>query len=252
MIEEICMLDQMSRGRLDIGFGRGAAPQELVYFGQDPANAQAIYTEALELIIKGLTEPMLTFKGQFFNFENVPMELTPAQRPHPPIWYGVHAPDSAARAARKRLQVISLDPVPATCASFDRFRSSWQEAWGDAPLPLMGLGRFIVVAQTDAEALAIAHRAYPVWHDSFTFLHRLHNRPNTHPRPATFDELAAVGQGVAGSPQTVTRLLREQLTACGSNYLVGQFAFGSLTLDETLRSIDLFATEVMPALEHSQ
>src|SRR5438552_8523846 len=57
MIEEICMLDQMSGGRLEIGFGRGSSPPELVYFGQNPAEAQAIYVEALELIIKGLTEP---------------------------------------------------------------------------------------------------------------------------------------------------------------------------------------------------
>ena len=57
MIEEICMLDQMSGGRLEIGFGRGSSPIELTYFGQDPAEAQEVYAEALELIIKGLTEP---------------------------------------------------------------------------------------------------------------------------------------------------------------------------------------------------
>jgi alkanesulfonate monooxygenase SsuD/methylene tetrahydromethanopterin reductase-like flavin-dependent oxidoreductase (luciferase family) len=248
MIEEICMLDQMSRGRLDIGFGRGASPTEIAYFGEDPDDAQAIYTEALELILKGLTERTLTFHGKFFNFDNVPMELAPMQAPHPPVWYGVHAPESAARAARKGLQVISLDPLPATCASFDSFRAAWSEARGDTPLPLMGLGRFIVVAETDAEALAIARRAYPRWHESFTHLRRIHNRINQHPRPPTYDELATVGQGIAGSPATVTGLLRQQLAACGSNYLVGQFAFGDLTLDETLRSIGLFAEQVMPAL----
>jgi alkanesulfonate monooxygenase SsuD/methylene tetrahydromethanopterin reductase-like flavin-dependent oxidoreductase (luciferase family) len=56
LIEEICMLDQMSGGRLDIGFGRGASPIELGYFGQDPAKAQSIYAEGLELVIKGMTE----------------------------------------------------------------------------------------------------------------------------------------------------------------------------------------------------
>ena len=54
------MLDQMSGGRLEIGFGRGASPIELGYFGQDAKNSQAIYTEGLELIIKGLTEQSLT------------------------------------------------------------------------------------------------------------------------------------------------------------------------------------------------
>jgi alkanesulfonate monooxygenase SsuD/methylene tetrahydromethanopterin reductase-like flavin-dependent oxidoreductase (luciferase family) len=248
MIEEICMLDQMSGGRLEIGFGRGSVPAELIYYGQKPEQAQQVYAEALELIIKGLTEPTLTFQGQYFRFDAVPMELAPYQKPHPPIWYGVHAPESAERAARKGLRVVSLDPLAATRASFDAFRKAWRAAWGDAPLPLMGLGRFVVVAETDAAALALARRAYPKWYQSFTHLHRLHGRINAHPRPPTFDGLAETGQGVAGSPQTVTDILRRELAGTGSNYCVGQFAFGDLTLAETLQSIALFAQEVMPQL----
>jgi len=248
MIEEICMLDQMSGGRLEIGFGRGSVPAELVYYGQKPEDAQAVYAEALDLILKGLAEPSLSFRGRFFQFDDVPMELAPCQKPHPPVWYGVHAPESAARAARKGLQVVSLDPAAATRASFDSFRAAWCEAQGAKPLPLMGLGRFIVVADTDAEALAIARRAYPRWYDSFTFLHRLHGRLNAHPRPATFDGLAEAGQGVAGAPATVAAFLRRELSATRSNYCVGQFAFGDLSEAEIRRSIDLFAGDVMPEL----
>src|SRR5438093_8262025 len=127
MIEEICMLDQLSRGRLEIGFGRGSVPAELIYYGAKPEAAQQVYAEALELILKGLTEPTLTFHGEFFHFDNVPMELAPCQKPHPPIWYGVHAPDSARRAAQKGLQVVSLDPRAATCAASDSFRAAWRE-----------------------------------------------------------------------------------------------------------------------------
>lgn len=248
MIEEICMLDQMSGGRFEMGFGRGSVGVELTYYGEDPKLAQEVYAEALELVLKGLTESVLTFHGKFFNFDNVPMELTPLQRPYPPVWYGLHAPESAKRAAHKGLRVISLDSAPATRVSFDAFRASWKEAWDDAPLPLMGLGRFIVVAETDAEAMALARRAYPRWHDSFTYLHRLHKFTAQHPRPSEFDGIVAVGQGVAGSPRTVAAFLREQLAATGSNYCVGQFAFGDLSLDETQHSIALFAREVMPEL----
>jgi len=246
MIEEICMLDQMSGGRLEIGFGRGSVPAELIYYGQKPEDAQAVYAEALELILQGLTSRSLTFNGQFFRFDNVPMELAPCQKPHPPVWYGVHAPESAARAARKGLQVVSLDPVGATRASFDSFRAAWREAWGPKPLPLMGLGRFIVVADTDASALAIARRAYPRWHDSFTFLHRKYGRLNAHPRPATFEGLAEAGQGVAGAPATVAAFLRRELAETGSNYCVCQFAFGDLSEAEIRRSVELFARDVMP------
>jgi alkanesulfonate monooxygenase SsuD/methylene tetrahydromethanopterin reductase-like flavin-dependent oxidoreductase (luciferase family) len=251
LIEEICMLDQLSGGRLEIGFGRGSSPTELIYYGQNPEDAQAIYAEALELVVKGLTQRSLTFHGKFFQLDAVPMELEPWQKPHPPIWYGVHAPDSAARAARRGLQVVSLDPPAETTASFDSFRAAWRETHGGAPLPLMGLGRFIVVAETDAAALAIARRAYPRWHESFTHLRRLSGRINAHPRPPTFDELAAVGQGVAGAPATVAAALRAQIATTGSNYLVGQLAFGDLSLAEALQSIELFARHVMPALAGS-
>jgi alkanesulfonate monooxygenase SsuD/methylene tetrahydromethanopterin reductase-like flavin-dependent oxidoreductase (luciferase family) len=248
LVEEICMLDQMSGGRLEIGFGRGSSPSELVYFGQIPEQSQQIYTEAMDVIMRGLTERSVTFSGEFFRFDRVPMELEPFQKPHPPVWYGVHAPESAARAARRGLRVVSLDPEPATRASFDSFRTAWREAWPAQPLPLMGLGRFIVVAPTDAEALALARRAYPRWHKSFVHLHNLHGRINAHPRPPTFDGIAEVGQGVAGSPRIVAAFLRAELAATGSNYLVGQFAFGDLSVAETLASVGLFAQEVMPEL----
>src|SRR5205085_11770920 len=152
-------------------------------------------------------EPAPWFIGRFFPCDRVPMQFVPLKRPHPPIWYGVHAPESAERAARKGLRVVSLDPVAATCAAFERFRATWRDARGTEPLPLMGLGRFIVVAESDAAALAAARRAYPIWHQSFTHLHRLHGRRNAHPRPPTFDGLAEAGQGVAGKPHTVAAFL---------------------------------------------
>jgi alkanesulfonate monooxygenase SsuD/methylene tetrahydromethanopterin reductase-like flavin-dependent oxidoreductase (luciferase family) len=106
----------------------------------------------------------------------------------------------------------------------------------------------VVVADTDAAALAIARRAYPRWHDSFTFLHRKHGRLNAHPRPATFEGLTEVGQGVAGAPATVAAFLRRELNETGSNYCVCQFAFGDLSDAEIRRSIELFGRDVMPAL----
>jgi hypothetical protein len=96
--------------------------------------------------------------------------------------------------------------------------------------------------------MALARRAYLVWHASFTYLFRRHNRPQSHPRPATFDLVIERGQGIAGSPRTVTEFLSRQLDETLCNYLVGQFTFGDLTREEGLRSIALFADEVMPKL----
>jgi alkanesulfonate monooxygenase SsuD/methylene tetrahydromethanopterin reductase-like flavin-dependent oxidoreductase (luciferase family) len=105
-----------------------------------------------------------------------------------------------------------------------------------------------VVADSDEAALALARRAYPKWHEAFTFLPRLHGYKQMHPRPTDFDTLAARGQGFAGSPISVTRWLRAQLDETQTNYVVGQFAFGDLTPAEFMRSVELFAQHVMPAL----
>ena len=249
LVEEICMLDQMSGGRLELSFGRGASPIEIDYFGVDPAAAQDIYTEAVELIIRGLTSNTLDFDGKHFSFVNVPMTLAPVQKPHPPIWYGLHAPESAVRAARRALNVIDLDPTADARVAIDSYRKTWQSLHGaEGPLPKLGLGRFIVVAESDAAALRLARRAYPLWHQSFTYLFRLHDRSNIHMRPPDFDSLMERGQGVAGSPESVSKLLADQIAATECNYMVGQFVFGDMTREESLRSIDLFARGVMPAL----
>jgi alkanesulfonate monooxygenase SsuD/methylene tetrahydromethanopterin reductase-like flavin-dependent oxidoreductase (luciferase family) len=251
LIEEICMLDQLSGGRLELGFGRGSVPLEIEFYGIDPAAAQDMYAEGLELIVQGLTKPVLDFHGKFFAFSKVPMQITPLQKPHPPIWYGVHAPDSAERAARRNLHVVSLDPPAATRLSIERYRATWRPPHTGAAMPKLGLGRFVVVAATDAEALRLARRAYPVWHDAFTHLFRLYDRPQSHPRPADFDTIIERGQGIAGSPATVRDFFTAQLAETGCNYVVAQLAFGDLSRDECLRSIALFASDVMPALRES-
>jgi len=99
MLEEICMLDHISGGRLEIGFGRGSVPYEISYYGQDAEQRQQIYAERLELILKAFADKELSFKGTYDNFDSVPLELEPLQKPHPPLWYGAHSPDSAERAA---------------------------------------------------------------------------------------------------------------------------------------------------------
>ena len=115
-------------------------------------------------------------------------------------------------------------------------------------MPKFGLGRMLVVADTDAEALKLAERAYPVWNASFNHLFKVYNRMPSHPRPPQFSAIQADGRGFCGSPRTVTDIIRKQMAESGADYFVGQFAFGDLTLAETKHSVGLFAREVMPSL----
>jgi alkanesulfonate monooxygenase SsuD/methylene tetrahydromethanopterin reductase-like flavin-dependent oxidoreductase (luciferase family) len=248
LIEEICMLDHLSGGRLELGVGRGISPIEVGLYGLKVEETPRQFAEALAVVLKGLAEPVLDHAGEFYRFDKVPLELAPVQRPHPPLWFGGHSLDSAARAARAGGNYVTQDTAAATRPYMDEYRRVWAEARGDAPRPKLGLARFIVVADTDEAALGLARRAYSRWHANFTSLYRRFNRPPAGERSPNFDEIRHGGRGIAGAPETVAEMLRAQAAEAGIDYVLGQFAFGDLSLDESLHSIELFARKVMPAL----
>ena len=245
----LCRYTIRCGGRLEIGFGRGSSPTEVSFYGQDPAKAQDIYTEARALILEGLTHKTLNFEGKYFSFKDIPMELEPLQKPHPPMWYGVHSVEAAERAARQALNMVSLDSACDTRSYNDKYRQVWCQLHGEkTPTPKLGLSRFIVIAENGQEALAAACRAYPVWHKHFYYLYYLKGGKPTHPRPAEFEKMMERGQAVAGDPDTVTKFLQREMDESASNYLVGQFAFGDLSLAESVRSVELFQKHVTPKL----
>ena len=75
ILEEICMLDQMSNGRLEVGVGRGVSPYEIGYFGVDPPRSSKIYTEAYQIILQGLQSREINFEGEMFQLKNVPVAM---------------------------------------------------------------------------------------------------------------------------------------------------------------------------------
>ncbi|WP_028602151.1 LLM class flavin-dependent oxidoreductase [Ottowia thiooxydans] len=248
--EEICMLDHLSQGRLQVGVGRGISPIEVGFYGVDPAKAQAMYIESYAVLMKALTSEVLDHEGEFFRFKQVPVELRPLQQPHPPIWYGVGNADGADWCVANNVNAVVNGPIARVREITDRFRAQWAGAGKAASaLPLIGTSRHVVVAPTDAKALAIAERAYARWYASFMYLWLRHgSAPQFTPFPESFQEAQKLGLAVAGSPSTVRQVLAEQVEQAGVNYLLARFAFGDLTLAESTSSVELFAAEVMPAL----
>ena len=248
LAEEVAMLDQMSGGRFELGVGRGVSPIEVGFYGIAPDDRAPIFLEALAVLRAALTTSTLTFAGRHYSFTDVPMELAPYQKPHPPLWVGVERPDGAERAARAEYNWITAQPLADVRPLTDTYRATWQKEHGAKTLPLMGLLRFITIGETDDEALAVARRAYPKWQRSLTHLPRTYGYATQNPRPADFNSIRHGGRGIAGSPATVLAELREQLAASGANYCVGQFAYGDQTLEEVQRTIALFTRHVMPGL----
>ena len=250
LIDEICMLDQMSGGRLELGIGRGISPYEVGYYGVDPATGPERFAEALDIILKGLTQQRLAHEGRFFAFKDVPMEMQPVQRPHPPLWYGANSLESADRLARQGCNAVVGMKAEGVGQVAARDRATWASLGHDAAaLPMIGLSRHVVVGDTDLEAKSAARRAYALWYDALIHLWRAHGVGL--PRqmiPAEFEGALDGGYVVAGSASTVRERLKRDNDIAGINYCLCRLAFGDLSFEESARSVELFAREVMPAL----
>jgi probable F420-dependent oxidoreductase len=100
LAKSLSSLDQLSRGRLDVGIGTGGAQRPFAAFGVDPHTFVGRFTEGLRLMKALWTEPRVTFDGRYWQLRDAAMEPKPVQRPHPPIWFGANHPAALRRTAR--------------------------------------------------------------------------------------------------------------------------------------------------------
>jgi probable F420-dependent oxidoreductase len=99
LAKSISTLDQLSRGRIEVGVGTGGR-RAFPAFGVDPATFVARFTEGIEVMKALWTQAEAKFDGRFWQLDGAPMEPKPFQKPHPPLWFGGSAPAALRRAVR--------------------------------------------------------------------------------------------------------------------------------------------------------
>jgi alkanesulfonate monooxygenase SsuD/methylene tetrahydromethanopterin reductase-like flavin-dependent oxidoreductase (luciferase family) len=256
LTQEIAMLDQLSRGRLEIGVGRGSSPHEAAMYGLTPADAAERFERYLPAILEGLETG--TFRRP--DGDPVPLHVPVYQRPHPPLWYPSSNPASIPRLGEQGYNVLfgfgfvspPLDVLREQSKTFfERYRASAERGEARYGLagttPRFGIMRHVFVAPTDEEAVELARPAFADHHTSFTHLWRLHG-DERFSAPVDFDQLVAEGRLFVGSPQTVARQVAEAIAGTEVNYVAGAFVWGSLDTEASLRSLRLFRDEVIPAV----
>jgi probable F420-dependent oxidoreductase len=98
LAKSLSSLDQLSRGRLEIGVGTGGKFRMFPAFAVDPDTLVARFVEGLRLMKALWTEAEVNFEGRFWQLKGATMEPKPFQKPYPPIWFGANHPDAVRRA----------------------------------------------------------------------------------------------------------------------------------------------------------
>jgi probable F420-dependent oxidoreductase len=100
LAEDIATVDVISGGRFELGAGVGFKREEFEGFGVPFKERGARTNQSLEIIRRALAGETVTFKSEFFEFQNIKVTPEPIQKPHPPIWLGGFTPAALRRAAR--------------------------------------------------------------------------------------------------------------------------------------------------------
>jgi probable F420-dependent oxidoreductase len=221
LAKSLSTLDQLSRGRLDVGIGTGGKARPFAAFGMSSDRYVARFTEGLALMKALWTEPRVTFDGEFWQLTDAPMEPKPVQKPHPPIWFGANTPPALRRAVRLGDGFFGAGSAPT--ARFAEQVTTVRAALADA-------GR-------DPASFPVAKRVYIVVDDDAA---RARERVNAvmerlYGRRVPDIEAAAV----AGTPADCVRAVRE-VAAAGAELIL------FTTVVEPAEQAERLAAEVIP------
>ncbi len=241
LLQDIYMLDNLSHGRLMPGVGRGVRDVEHEWFGHTADDARTRFAECLSFLRSALSTDVAHLDGA-----DVPTNFTTVQKPMR-FWYAGNMKSAADGA----MNVIGVGRRE----DYDTYAETWaaRRDAGDADFqgaePIAGSTRRVLIADTDAEAEAIAARAWSAHHVNFgaTSL-RVGGRPG----PVDFTSVPVERSGaVYGSVETVRERLLALADQLGPNhtYFAPSFQWGDMTHDEARRSMERFVAEVMPALQ---
>lgn len=258
--EECAILDILTGGRLNVGLGRGV-PKDDVKHRLDRDTAQARFEEGIEILMRAWTGETFSYSGKAWAYDEISCRPQPLQKPHPPIYYGANAPESAAMVARRGWNLaLSRQPI-ANCAkaiaSYRAERAQHADLSGRGDAIMV---RDIYVADSDEQAWREAGpeitRFWQLARDNFwrgdtismDDLPKLTDRYVYYPGGLTVQRMDEWGTSLIGSPDTVIEKARHMIQTAQPDSLVGMFSFGGLSHEQVMRSIELFATKVMPAL----
>ncbi len=251
LIEEITTLDHLSDGRLEVGVGRGISPPEHTLWGMDPEQARARSEESLTVLLAALTSDSLTFHGDFWDFDDVPIEQRPLQDPYPPMWY----PGNVELAARRGFNTISggtVERLASTAAQFNELTEEHrhdEDRVNPGAAPSIGASVRVILADDENAARDRGRVAWRHFDENITKLWRrfgIDQLPGSPSADGDYDKALATCTGFAGTPAMLVDFISER-AELGIDPFIMCFEWGDLDSAEVRRTMDLFVENVLPA-----
>jgi alkanesulfonate monooxygenase SsuD/methylene tetrahydromethanopterin reductase-like flavin-dependent oxidoreductase (luciferase family) len=246
--EQAAMVDCLSHGRLELGFGRGYQPHEFTGFGITLEEGLDRFDQALHVVVKALQQPDdFTYETPLFKGEHVTIWPKPVQRPIP-CWGAAISGASFLRYGQLGWPILTFpanQPPELLKTQIDTYRRAYHAHGHDPARMRIGLTMFTYVAEDTDEAHATFERGMAHY---FGFLHRITTNAET-VQHDVYESLPTTAR-LSGSPAQVVQRLREVVDDFGVTDLVNVTQFrGYLTHAQVLGSIRLFAERVMPAFQ---
>ena len=267
LAEDAAMVDNLSDGRLLLGLGRGYQPPEFSGFGVPQHNSRAMFLESFEIFKQALAGEKFTYKGNFWTIEE-PTEIfpKPVQQPHPPFYMAAISPASYEIAARMNISLLrspQFTDLGTVSAAYQGYVDKMRDLGHNPEMLDQPFSVRTFVAPTDEEAKEAAPHAVWFYHLLATLLPGAPGRPmppagyESYPRDPSV--LSAVTEedvwerGTCfGSPQRVTELMKGYMRQAGVTSFMTQMRIGGLEHKKVMRSMELFARDVMPELRKEE
>jgi natural product biosynthesis luciferase-like monooxygenase protein len=258
---ELAMLDNISQGRLDAGFGRAFIPEEYAAYGLNMNDSREMFDEGLAAVKRLWTEDRVTHKGRFWQFEDVHCMPRPVQSPHPPIWVAaITTEESFLNAARNGHHVMIVPYAGGLehCSAMVRmYREAWREAGHRPGTEQVQMSFHAYVAETHDAAvrgfippmrtyLDLFAEAVSGWAGLRSADYPGYDKLVSAISAQTPEDNLAKGYAFVGTPEEVVDQVQHMRELFGEHEPSLQVTFGGISDEEAFRTIDLFAGQVMP------
>ncbi|HXU42926.1 MAG TPA: LLM class flavin-dependent oxidoreductase [Burkholderiales bacterium] len=258
---DLAMLDNMSNGRLDAGFGRAFLPKEFEVYGVPMSESRERFEEAIGMIRRMWTEERVNIRGKHWNLEDVRLMPRVVQKPHPPVWIAAISTEESFLYAAKNgfnLMIVPYAGKPGQLQEFVKtYRRVWVESGHEPGAEQIQVAQFCYVAEKREEAQAGFERicrkylqtfadAVVSWQGKSSDQYPGYDKMVASILATTPEKIVQQGGAFVGTPEDVVAQLKACVDTFGVIEPSMQINFGGTRDEEAFRTLELFATGVMP------